>query len=124
MMADVTFERPTGDRRVGRLMESVPSELRDSFSDAQREALGAALGTGTWRRQSVDIRLSFPFFSDRYFMTIVAGRERRPGLRRKAERVFHPLGTVGNALFMGAVTTVICSVVLIIALIYSSILVP
>ena len=76
MMADVTFERPTGDRRVGRLMESVPSELRDSFSDAQREALGAALGT------------------------------------------------VGNALFMGAVTTVICSVVLIIALICSSILVP
>ena len=124
MMADVTFERPTGDRRVGRLMESVPSELRDSFSDAQREALGAALGTGTWRRQSVDIRLSFPFFSERYFMTIVAGRERRPGLRRKAERVFHLLGTVGNALFMGAVTTVICSVVLIIALIYSSILVP
>ena len=120
MMADVTFERPIGDRRVGRLMESVPSELRDSFSDAQREALG----TGTWRRQSVDIRLSFPFFSDRYFMTIVAGRERCPGLRRKAERVFHPLGTVGNALFMGAVTTVICSVVLIIALIYSSILVP
>ncbi|MFP6687975.1 MAG: hypothetical protein VCD31_01450, partial [Alphaproteobacteria bacterium] len=121
---DVTFERPTGDRRVGRLMESVPSELRDSFSDAQREALGAVLGTGTWRRQSVDIRLSFPFFSDRYFMTIVAGRERRPGLRRKAERVFHPLGTVGNALFMGTVTTVICSVVLIIALIYSPILVP
>ena len=123
-MADVTFERPTGARRVGRLMERVPSELRDSFSAAHREALGAALGTGIWRRQSVDIRLPFPFFSDRYFMTIVAGRDRRPGLRRKAKRVFHPLGTVGNALFMGAVTTVICSVVLIIALIYSSILVP
>ena len=55
-------------------------------------------------------------------MTIVAGRERRPGLRRKAERVFHLLGTVDNTLFMGAVTTLICSVILIIALVYSSIL--
>jgi len=55
-------------------------------------------------------------------MTIVAGRERRPGLRRKAERVFHLLGTVDNTLFMGAVTTLICSVILIITLVYSSIL--
>ena len=123
-MADMTLDQPTPNRRIGRLIENLPSELRDSFSEAQREALSEALSTGTWRRQSVDIRLSLPLFFDRYFMTIVAGRERRPGLRRKAERVFHPLGTVGNTLFMGAVTTVICSVVLIIALVYSSILVP
>ena len=57
-------------------------------------------------------------------MTIEAGRERRPGLRRKAERVFYPLGTIGNTLFMGAITTLICSVILVIALVYSSILEP
>ncbi|MDP6474017.1 MAG: hypothetical protein QF449_05235 [Alphaproteobacteria bacterium] len=123
-MADVTFDRPKPSRHVGRLMENLPGEMRDSFTEAQREALGEAMRTRTWRRQSVDIRLSLPLLSERFFMTVVAGRERRPGQRRKAERVFHPLGTVGNTLFMGAITTVICSVVLVIALVYSSILMP
>ncbi len=123
-MAEVAFDRLKPNRRVGRLMENLPSEMRASFTDAQREALGEAMRTHTWRRQSVDIHLSLPFLSERYFMTVVAGRERRPGLRRKAERVYHPLGTVGNTLFMGAITAVICSVVLVIALVYGSILVP
>ena len=82
------------------------------------------MSTRTWRCQSVDIRLSLPFLSDRYFMTAVAGRERRPGLRRNAERDLHPLGTIGNTLFTGAITTLIRSVVLIFPLVYSSILAP
>ncbi|MBT7293655.1 MAG: hypothetical protein HN838_14110, partial [Rhodospirillaceae bacterium] len=61
---------------------------------------------------------------NRYFMTVVAGREQRPRMRRRAERVFHPLGTIGNTLFIGAITTVILSVVMIVTLVYSSILVP
>ncbi len=124
MMTDVTFERTTPNRRMVRLMENLPGEMRASFSDAQRAALSDALNSRTWRRQSVDIRLSFPLLANRYFMTIEAGRELRPGLRRKAERVFHPLGTIGNTLFMGAITTLICSVILVIALVYSSILEP
>ena len=124
MMTDVTFERTTPNRRMVRLMEYLPGEMRASFSDAQRAALSDALNSRTWRRQSVDIRLSFPLLANRYLMTIEAGRERRPGLRRKAERVFHPLGTIGNTLFMGAITTLICSVILVIALVYSSILEP
>lgn len=124
MMTDVTFERTTPNRRMVRLMENLPGEMRASFSDAQRAALSDALNSRTWRRQSVDIRLSFPLLANRYFMTIEAGRERRPGLRRKAERFFHPLGTIGNTLFMGAITTLICSVILVIALVYSSILEP
>ena len=124
MMTDVTFERTTPNRRMVRLMENLPGEMRASFSDAQRAALSDALNSRTWRRQSVDIRLSFPLLANRYFMTIEAGRERRPGLRRKAERVFHPLGTIGNTLFMGAITTLICSVILVVALVYSSILEP
>jgi hypothetical protein len=121
-MAEVTLDRPAPAGRVGRLLESLPSDVRDSFTESQRDALGEAMSSRTWRRQSVDIRLSLPFFSQGYFLTIVAGRERRPAPRRKAERVFHPLGTVGNTLFMGAITMVICSVLLIAALVYSSVL--
>ena len=123
-MADVTLDRLKPSARMRRLMESLPNDMPASFTDAQREALGEAISSRTWRRQSVDIRLSMPFLWKRYFLTVVAGHERRPRLRRKAERVFHPLGSVGNALFMGAVTTVICSVLLIVVLVYSSILSP
>jgi hypothetical protein len=129
MMADVAYDRVTYNKqkpegKFTRLIDDMPSDIRDSFSEAQREALNEAMSTRTWRRQSVDIRLSLPLFSRRYFMTVVAGREQRPGVRRKAERVFHPLGTIGNTLFIGVITTVICSVVMVIALVYSSILVP
>jgi len=124
MMADVTFDRLKPSGKFRRLIEDMPSDMRDSFTEAQREALGEAMSSRTWRRQSVDIRLSLPILSQRYFMTVVAGRERRPRVRRKAERVFHPLGTIGNTLFVGAITTVVCSVVMIIALVYSSILMP
>ncbi len=98
--------------------------MRASFTDAQRDALSEAMGSRTWRRQKVDIRLSLPILPNRFFMTIVAGSERRPRLRRRAERVFHPLGTIGNTLFVGAITTVILSVVMVVTLVYSSVLMP
>jgi hypothetical protein len=129
MMADVAYDRVTYSKqkpegKFTRLIDDMPSDIRDSFSEAQREALNEAMSTRTWRHQSVDIRLSLSLFSRRYFMTVVAGCEQRPRVRRKAGRVFHPLGTIGNTLFVGAATTVICSVVMVIALVYSSILVP
>lgn len=124
MMADVTFDRLKPNGKIERLIDDLPGDVRDSFTEAQRDALSEAMSTRTWRRQKVDIRLSLPILSNRYFMTVVAGREQRPRMRRRAERVFHPLGTIGNTLFIGAITTVILSVVMIVTLVYSSILVP
>ena len=123
-MADVTFDRLKPNGKIERLIDDLPGDVRDSFTEAQRDALSEAMSTRTWRRQKVDIRLSLPILSNRYFMTVVAGREQRPRMRRRAERVFHPLGTIGNTLFIGAITTVILSVVMIVTLVYSSILVP
>jgi hypothetical protein len=122
MMAGVTFDRLKPSGKVGRLIDDMPGDMRDSFTAAQRDALSEAMGSRTWRRQSVDIRLSLPLLSSRVFMTVVAGTERRPRVRRRAERVFHPLGTIGNTLFVGAITTIILSVVMVITLVYSSIL--
>ena len=124
MMADVTFDRLKPSGKIERLIDDLPGDVRDSFTETQRDALSEAMSSRTWRRQKVDIRLSLPILSNRYFMTVVAGREQRPRLRRRAERVFHPLGTIGNTLFIGAITTVILSVVMIVTLVYSSILVP
>ena len=124
MMADVTYDRLKPGGNIKRLIDDMPGDLCDSFTDAQREALGEAMSTRTWQRQSVDIRRSLPFLSQRFFMSVMARRERRPHVQRRAERVFHPLRTIGNTLFVGAITMVVCSVVMIIALVYSSILIP
>lgn len=121
-MSDVTFERPLGAARADRLLANLEPAMRDSFSDDQRQALAEAMETSTWRRQPVDIRVSLPFLSSRWFLTVVSGRDVRHRGRRRAERLFRPLSTIGNTLFMGAISTVICSVILVAVLVYSSII--
>ena len=126
-MSDLTVDsRPRAPRapRFERMMDKLAPELRESLSETQRRALREAFSSATWRRQPVDIRLSLPLFASRYFVAIVAGREKRPRARRRAERVFHPLSTIGNSLFIGAIASVLGTVVLVAVLVYSSILSP
>ena len=55
----------------------------------------------------VNLRLSIPFIGGRYYLTVVAGRERRSAARRAAERKKHPLATLGNLTFMALVGTLL-----------------
>ncbi len=50
----------------------------------------------------VNLRLSLPHFFGRYYLTVVAGRERRSVARLAEERRKHPLATAGNLLFLAA----------------------
>ena len=49
----------------------------------------------------VNIRLSIPLVFRRFYVTIVAGTERRDRERLEAERVRHPLCKLGNIVFLG-----------------------
>lgn len=61
------------------------------------EAPGAAHGSREWSSDHpVNIRLSVPFLFGRYYVTLVAGKERRSPERRAAERDKHPVGKIGN----------------------------
>jgi len=51
----------------------------------------------------VNVRLHLPLFGRRYYLSIVAGRERREPERRASERRRHPLPTIANILFFIAV---------------------
>ncbi len=62
----------------------------------------------------VNIRLSIPVFFARYYVTIVAGKERRSRERRPSEYRKHSLLKVGNVLVIVAVQIVCC-----IALLYA-----
>jgi len=121
-VTDNIFHRNLQDHRFERVIETISPDVRESFSEEQNEALRDAFKPATWRRQGVDIRLSIPLFPSRYFVTIVAGRDRRHSRRRKAERIFHPLSSIGNTIFMGAITTLICAVLLVAFMVYSAIL--
>ena len=117
-MADATLESPSP--LFERLLASLSPNVRQSLSEAQQRGLRDAFATETWRRQSVDIRLSIPFVTTRYFITIVAGRERRGARRRRAERLFHPLRTAGNFLFFGGISAVVLAAVAAAMLIYDA----
>lgn len=121
-MADVTFDPVEDHGRLERLLDRLEPEVRESFTAEQRKALRDALRSGTWRRQSVDIRLSVPLPSSRLFVTVVAGKERRRRQRRKAERVFHPLATIGNVVFFTVVSLLITLAAIVAVLLYSSVI--
>jgi hypothetical protein len=72
-----------------------------------RTPLSAALDDAAARldkEHSVDIRFSAPVFGHRYYVSVLADRERRRPTRRFVERAVHPLWTVGNLFFMMAMT--------------------
>jgi len=48
----------------------------------------------------VNLRLSLPLPFGRYYVTLVAGKERRCAERRAEERRKHPLLTPGNVIFL------------------------
>lgn len=88
------------DTALGVLLDRVPSEIIQSLSEQQRAEIWAAVKPVSWRRHPVNVRLSFPFFGDRYFITIVGGMERRGTERVRRESAVHPLRTAGNVLFL------------------------
>lgn len=82
------------------LLDRLPPDVVGSFTEDQRAALWSAVKPATWRRHPVNIRLSFPLPSGRYFVTVVCGHERRSPERLSRERRVFPLRTFGNLLFL------------------------
>ncbi len=48
----------------------------------------------------VNIRLSIPLFTRRYYLMVIAGKEQRSTERLAEEREKHPLATTGNMIFL------------------------
>lgn len=67
-----------------------------------RQDLGQDLDNATWAGDHpVNIRLSIPLPFRRFYITVVAGPERRGRERLEAERDRHPLCKLGNIVFLG-----------------------
>ncbi|MFC1674124.1 hypothetical protein ACFL12_08350 [Pseudomonadota bacterium] len=85
--------------------ETSPDSDPSQPGNADNSLLSGAKDPTTWVSHPIDIRLSLPFVGTRFYMTIVAGRERRRPQRRDVDRESYPLATLGNALFTLGIAT-------------------
>ena len=112
----------SNDKGAGDPLAALPEEVREGLTEAQRTAIAEALGAARWRRHLIDIRLSLPLVLSRYYVTMVAGRERRSGARRSQDRDRHPLRTAGNLAFLVIVVVTLYGSAVLAALVWSAIL--
>jgi len=70
------------DPAMVKLLERMPAEVRDSFSELQLAELRVALGARQWGKHKVDIRGTLGLGRWRYYYVFVAGRNLRDGVRQ------------------------------------------
>lgn len=108
--------------RSDQFLASMPGDVAATFSADQHSAIAGVLHQRAWRRPTVNVRVSLPLLSRRFFLTLVAGIDKRGAARRANERSIHPLRTLANLLFMGALLAALYGALAIGLLVQSSIL--
>ncbi len=83
--------------RVEEQVRRLPSDIGGDDRDAPEIAQRSAPGGESWGNDHpVNLRFSIPLPFGRYYVTLVAGKERRSAERLASERRKHPLLTFGN----------------------------
>ena len=91
-------QAPSARRRMirDRLLGPMDPEVARSFTESQLRELERVLTAPSSARLPVDIRISVPFLRRRFFITVLAGPERRSAERLREERAKHALWTFWN----------------------------
>ena len=106
--ADETLENIRTDPIVQRILDQLPRESRDSFTDEQLLALKTGFGARRWFKHPLDLRGSVKLWRWRFYYVILAGAEKRslsPGEVRLA-RISNLIvagALVGITLFTGLI---------------------
>ena len=95
-----------GEVRAERLMRWIEPRVRETLTPEQVAAIRKAAEHNPWQGHPIDIRFTLPLLFGRYYVTLVAGRERRSNARLATERQAHPLILPGNVLFIAGATVV------------------
>ncbi len=73
------------DPAIQKLLERMPAEVQQSFTEAQLSYLRVALGARQWGKHKLDLRGTLGLGSWRYYYVLVAGRNIR-GSHRSEQR--------------------------------------
>lgn len=65
------------DPAIQKLLERMPAEVQQSFTEAQLSYLRVALGARQWGKHKLDLRGTLGLGSWRYYYVLVAGRNKR-----------------------------------------------
>ncbi len=91
---------------------SMPAHIAETFSDAQLRAIIRAYGVRSWGQHAIDFRFTLPVLARTYYFVLLAGIDKRPRSRNRAERHSHPMATLGNFLFLCLVLLLLLSFIL------------
>ena len=89
-----------GRSRRARLLEKMPQDVANSFTEAQLAAIERALEERPTGKPRVDLRFSIPLFQRRRFLVLLAGSEGRSSERRRQDRSIHRLWTLANVIVL------------------------
>jgi hypothetical protein len=70
------------DPAIQKLLERMPEEVQQSFTEAQLSYLRVALGARQWGKHKLDVRGTLGLGSWRYYYVLVAGRNKRSEYRQ------------------------------------------
>ena len=104
------------------LFARLPPWVIDTMTNEQKEAIHTAVLDSAQAPPPVNIRMTLPFFSHRYYVTILGGEEKRSPGRIAHERHRYPLRTIANVFFFIGLATLFYMVALIGLAIHSAIL--
>ena len=94
---------------VRKFAASMPAHIAETFSDAQLRAIIRAYGVRSWGRHAIDFRFTLPVLARTCYFVFLAGIDKRPRSRNRAERHSHPMATIGNYLFLFLVLLLLVS---------------
>lgn len=84
----------------------IPTEIAQSFSAEQLEAVKLAFGARSPGAHVLDLRFSVPFGERSWYVVLLAGQMRRLSPRRTLKRLFHSLRSTVSAVLAVAIVFV------------------
>ncbi|WP_416307642.1 3-phosphoshikimate 1-carboxyvinyltransferase [Neptunicella sp. SCSIO 80796] len=73
------------DPQISNLLERMPDDVSQSFSEKQLTCLKVALASRQWGQHKIDLRGTFKWFHYRYYFVVLAGKNRRELSAREQE---------------------------------------
>lgn len=106
------IKRPIKEEpNVQHILERMPKDVADSFTDAQLFHLNTALAGRRWGTHKVDIRGTIGLLRSRYYFVLLAGRDKRDLSRTESK--------IGKLVMAALVALFLCvSLVVGLALLY------
>jgi hypothetical protein len=104
------------------LLSRLPADVRDRLSPEMQTMISIAAADRPWKTHPVDIRFTLPLPFGAFYVTLVAGRERRSPTRRAVDNRSRPLIRFGNVMFVLATVGVFYAALITAALLLTSIL--